>query len=55
MAANRGITVIISNHDTDFTRHHYEGAIIKSFDVKRSISRHAHKRSAAKELLAIFC
>lgn len=53
-AANQGITVIISNHDTDFTRHHYEQATIKAFNVKRTISCHANKRAAAKELLAIF-
>ena len=53
-AANRGITVIISNHDTDFTRHHYKGAKIKSFEVKRSISCNTKNRLPAKELLAIF-
>lgn len=53
-AANRGITVILSNHDTEFTRHHYEGATIKSFDVKRTISCQGHRRTAVKELLAIF-
>ena len=53
-AANHGITVIISNHDTDFTRHHYEGAKIKSFEVKRHISCHAKQRLPVKELLAIF-
>lgn len=54
-AANRGITVIISNHDTDFTRHHYQGAKIKSFAVKRHISCLAKNRLPVKELLAIFC
>jgi DNA adenine methylase len=53
-AASRGITVIISNHDTDFTRHHYQGATIKSFEVKRSISCRAKQRLPVKELLAIF-
>ena len=53
-AANKGITVVISNHDTDFTRHHYSGAKIKSFEVKRSISCNTQNRLPAKELLAIF-
>ena len=52
--ANRGITVIISNHDTDFTRHHYRHSEIKSFPVKRMISCHAKHRVAVQELLAIF-
>ena len=54
-AANRGVPVIVSNHDTDFTRHYYEGARIKSFAVKRHISCTAKNRLPAKELLAIFC
>lgn len=50
----RGITVIISNHDTKFTREQYYNAEIKSFYVNRRISCKAGKRSPAKELLAIF-
>ena len=52
--AARGITVIISNHDTPFTREHYEKADLKSFEVKRYISCNASQRAPAKELLAIF-
>ena len=52
--AARGITVIISNHDTDFTRHHYRDSEIKSFPVKRSISCHPENRIAVQELLAVF-
>lgn len=52
--ANRGITVIISNHDTDFTRHHYRHSKIKSFPVRRSISCNAENRIAVQELLAVF-
>lgn len=51
---NRGITVIISNHDTAFTRHHYQQAEIVSFPVKRYISCNALKRLPVQELLAIF-
>lgn len=52
--ANRGITVVISNHDTEFTRHHYRHSKIQSFPVKRLISCHSEHRMPAQELLAIF-
>jgi DNA adenine methylase len=54
MAAQSGITVLISNHDTEFVRHHYDGAKIKSFAVRRSISRNREQRKPVKEVLAIF-
>lgn len=53
-SARKGITVIISNHDTEFTRHYYRQANIFSFPVKRYISCQANKRHAAQELVAIF-
>ncbi|CDZ75755.1 DNA adenine methylase [Legionella massiliensis] len=52
--ANKGITVIISNHDTEFTRYHYRHSEIISFPVERSISCNANKRIPAQELVAIF-
>ena len=52
--AQRGITVIISNHDTAFTREQYHTAEIKSLLVNRKISCNAKNRTPAKELLAIF-
>lgn len=52
--ANRGITVIISNHDTEFTRYHYRGSQIKSFPVSRRISCHSDNRLPVQELLAVF-
>lgn len=52
--AENGITVLISNHDTEFTRQHYQKATITSFSVKRMISCQATNRMPAKELLAIF-
>jgi DNA adenine methylase len=52
--AARGIPVIISNHDTDFTRHHYQKAQIKSFSVSRWISCQINKRQPVKELVAVF-
>ena len=50
----RGIPVIISNHDTAFTRQIYAGAEIKSFDVQRFISSDAANRGKAAELLALY-
>lgn len=53
-SASRGITVIISNHDTIFTREHYKDAQLDSFLVNRNISCNGKKRSAVAELIAIF-
>ena len=52
--AAKGIPVIISNHDTEFTRHHYQNARIKSFPVSRWINCQADLRQPAKELIAVF-
>ncbi|ASQ45019.1 Dam family site-specific DNA-(adenine-N6)-methyltransferase [Legionella clemsonensis] len=53
-SAARGITVIISNHDTEFTRHYYSHSKIISFPVSRFISCNPLKRQPAQELVAIF-
>lgn len=53
-SANKGITVIISNHDTDATRHYYRESEIISFPVRRHISRNIHNRTPVQEILAIF-
>jgi DNA adenine methylase len=52
--AAKGIPVIISNHDTEFTRHHYQKAQIKSFPVSRMINCQAQLRQPVKELIAVF-
>lgn len=52
--ASQGIIVIISNHDTEFTRHHYHKGIIHSFPVRRSISCQSDSRLIVSELVAIF-
>jgi DNA adenine methylase len=52
--AARGIPVVISNHDTPFTREQYQGSHISSFDVKRSISCKGKQRHAVRELIAVF-
>ncbi len=53
-AQRLNITVIISNHDTPFTRQIYQGAQITPLKVQRFISQNTGQRSCVKELLAIF-
>lgn len=50
----RGIPVLISNHDTEFTREAYIDANIYNIKVNRSISCKGDRRVQAKELLALF-
>lgn len=52
--AAKGIPVILSNHDTEFTRYHYRKAEIKSFQVARFINCQTALRQPVKELIAIF-
>jgi DNA adenine methylase len=52
--AGRGVPVLISNHDTPFTRQIYRNASITRFPVKRSISCKAEQRNEVSELLALF-
>jgi DNA adenine methylase len=53
--AQRGVPVVISNHDTIGTLHDYRNAAdIKRFGVKRTISCKVKNRTKAKELLALF-
>jgi DNA adenine methylase len=52
--AERGIPVIISNHDTPESRALYQGAEVHRFEVQRFISSKASTRGNAPELLAIF-
>lgn len=48
------IPVIISNHDTLFTREIYQGAKIKKVKVQRSISHSGQQRIKVNELIAVF-
>ncbi len=52
----RGIQVVISNHDTVATRALYSalGARLEGFKVRRTISCNAKRRNRVGELLAIF-
>lgn len=56
-AANRGATVLISNHYNWYSNQIYKkmfGANIKTIDVQRTISSKVEKRECVKEVLAIF-
>lgn len=53
-AQERQIPVLISNHDTKFTRQIYQGAKIKRIRVQRSISQSSIKRVKVNELIALF-
>ena len=51
---DRGIPVIISNHDTPFTRDLYSAAKIITFEVQRFISAKTNNRNKAAELIAVY-
>lgn len=50
----KGIPMLISNHNTSFTRKAYNKAEITKFHVQRFISCNGKKRGTAGELLALF-
>jgi len=51
---NNSIPVLISNHDTEFTRVLYKRSSMSFFDVQRFISSKTSSRGKAAELLAAF-
>ncbi len=54
-ASKNGNDVVISNHDTPFTRMHYQKSKISSFPVQRYISCAAQGRNEpVQELIALF-
>lgn len=54
-AADRGVPVVISNHDVSFTREIYAAADrLVFFEVQRHISCDGANRTGAAELLAVF-
>ena len=53
-AAEKAIPVVISNHDTPFTRKIYKGSKLVKFHASRSISQDKANRKKTKELLAIY-
>lgn len=52
--SEKGITVIISNHNIPFARKLYAGAKIHSIDVQRNISCIGSNRRKVKEVIAVF-
>lgn len=52
--ANRGVLVIVSNHDTHFTQQAYRNADCTTFPVRRTISCKGAERGTADEVLALF-
>lgn len=52
--ANKGIRVVISNHENEITRELYKDAKIETLLVQRLISSDGEKRNKAKELIAVF-
>lgn len=51
----RGISTVISNHYTTFTKQLYAGADSKKlFSVQRSISQNGQQRAKVKEVLAVY-
>lgn len=52
--ALQGITVVISNHDTEFTRDIYRTATLIPLSVQRNISSKGFMRGKVDEILAIF-
>ncbi|MCL2124152.1 MAG: Dam family site-specific DNA-(adenine-N6)-methyltransferase [Desulfovibrionaceae bacterium] len=53
-AWQKGIQLVLSNHDTETTRSLYSAAILTCFAVQRFISCDGNKREAAPELLAVY-
>jgi DNA adenine methylase len=50
----RNIPVLVSNHDTEFTRDIYQGADMTELQVSRFISQNGSPRIKVAELLALF-
>jgi DNA adenine methylase len=52
--ANRGIKVILSNHDVPVARELYKNAEIHAIQVSRSIAANKESRKKANELIAVY-
>lgn len=50
----KGIPVLISNHDTEFTRQIYQSAQLQSIQVQQSIGQKSDSRVKVSELFALF-
>ena len=54
VSKKKKLTVVISNHDTSFTRKLYKDAELNMLKVSRSISQKGGSRKQVSELLAIY-
>ncbi len=52
--ANRGVRVVLSNHDLPLTRELYKNATIYPIQVSRTISAKGSSRKKANELIAVY-
>ncbi|MDC9590280.1 adenine-specific DNA-methyltransferase [Xenorhabdus sp. XENO-10] len=55
LSSQKGIPVLISNHDTLMTREWYHQASLYIVKARRTISRNILARSKVDELLALYC
>ena len=53
-AVERGIPVLISNHDIPLTRELYRGAKFEKIQVQRNISQKGSARKKVDELMALY-
>lgn len=53
-ASKKQVTVLISNHDTPFTREIYSNSDMSQIMVSRTISQNAQKRGKVGELMALY-
>jgi DNA adenine methylase len=53
-ALERGISVLISNHDIPLTRELYRGARLGTISVQRNISQNGNGRNKVDELMALY-
>lgn len=53
-AIDRGIPVLISNHDIPLTRELYHGARFDTIQVQRNISQNGNSRKKVDELMALY-
>ncbi|CAG8999087.1 MAG: DNA adenine methylase [Candidatus Celerinatantimonas neptuna] len=54
VSREKSATVLISNHELDFTRQIYHAASLSSLQVRRTISRKGKERIKVNELLALY-
>ncbi len=53
-AIERGIPVLISNHDIPLTRELYHGSRMEAIQVQRNISQKGSTRTKVNELMALY-